>query len=136
MSTTPAATPTLASEYVNELRRIQASLVAMDDASHAVSIQRLTALIEKAEKPLEPAQTPVQATQEIPESIRFRENFRTRHVELQIDGVKTFSSPEYVTTAKYAQRTYGLSDDKLMDMYRDYKDDYDNPGASDSPPFG
>lgn len=55
---------------------------------------------------------------------------------LQIDGVKTFSSPEYVTTAKYAQRTYGLSDDKLMDMYRDYKDDYDNPGASDSPSFG
>lgn len=50
---------------------------------------------------------------------------QTRHVELQVEGVCVFSSDEYMLTAKHAQRTYDLNDDKLMDMYRDYKDNYE-----------
>ena len=57
--------------------------------------------------------------------IQLRENFRTGKVELRIRGEVAFSSSEYRTTATHAQRTYGLSDGDLMELYRDYKDDYD-----------
>lgn len=57
--------------------------------------------------------------------IKFRENFGTGKVELQVHGAVVFSNSEYRITATHAQRTYHLSDDELMELYRDYKDDYD-----------
>lgn len=70
--------------------------------------------------------TPDTTATKIPLSdMKFRENFGTGKVELHVRKVVVFSSGEYRITATHAQRTYLLSDDELMEMYRDYKDDYD-----------
>lgn len=57
---------------------------------------------------------------------KLRENFEKGHVELQLRGKVVFSSGEYRLTATHAQKKYGLSDDDLMVLYADYKEDYDN----------
>lgn len=59
-------------------------------------------------------------------NIKFRENWNNRHVEIFVDGVYVAGFPEYTATARYAQRKYNLSDDQLMLIYYDYKEDYDS----------
>lgn len=58
-------------------------------------------------------------------NIKFRENFANGHVEVIVDDTKVYSHDEYRGSAQWAINKYGLSDDKMMDIYRDYKDDYD-----------
>lgn len=50
-------------------------------------------------------------------------------VNLIVDGQASKGYPEYRTTAEYTQRNYGLSDNQMMELYRDYKDDYDEQKA-------
>lgn len=57
--------------------------------------------------------------------IKFRENWSKGHVEIFENDVFVAGFPEYSTTAKYTQARWNLSDAQLMDIYRDYKDDYD-----------
>lgn len=106
------------SDYVNTLHDVQNALSALGDSSSAQSIKTMTLLAESGA-----VKTPSESNKEY----RFRENFQRGTVELQIDKIVVFSSSEYRTTAMHAQNKYGLSDSKLSDMYRDYKEDYDNP---------
>lgn len=58
-------------------------------------------------------------------NIKFRENWSKGVVEIFENDVYVTGFSEYRTTAEYAQRRWNLSDDDLMVIYRDYKDDYD-----------
>lgn len=57
--------------------------------------------------------------------MKFREDFQRGTVTLLVDGILVKSDSEYRGIAVYVQRTYGLRDDVLMELYRDYRDDYD-----------
>lgn len=121
------------------LQDIMMGMVALDDPAYDETLARLNKLM--AEQDALDAQNkatplPLVAAQTLAEGdiLRFRENFRTRCVELQLNKEVIFSSSEYRTTAVYAQQQYGLSEDTLYAMYDDYKEDYDNPGLSDSTP--
>lgn len=59
-------------------------------------------------------------------TVQFRENWHTRCVEVFENGVVVYSDPEYRGAAIWAKEKYNLSDDELMVIYRDYKNDYDN----------
>jgi hypothetical protein len=50
-------------------------------------------------------------------------------VNLLVDRQAVKGFREYRTTAEYTQRNYGLSDDQMMELYRDYKADYDEQNA-------
>jgi hypothetical protein len=50
-------------------------------------------------------------------------------VNLIVDRLAVKGFPEYRTTAEYTQRNYGLNDDQMMELYRDYKADYDEQNA-------
>jgi hypothetical protein len=50
-------------------------------------------------------------------------------VNLIVDRQAVKGSSEYRTTAEYTQRTYGLSDSQMMELYHDYREDYDNQQA-------
>jgi hypothetical protein len=69
--------------------------------------------------PGSPGATPRQA------DLKLRENFDRGVVVLFVDDVPVKSDSEYRGIATYVQRTYRLSDDALMELYRDYRDDYD-----------
>lgn len=58
--------------------------------------------------------------------IKFRENFITGRVVCTVDGKFVISDSEYRTVAEYARDRFGLDDEALMDIYRDYKRDYDS----------
>lgn len=47
-------------------------------------------------------------------------------VNLIVDRQAVKGYPEYRTTAEYTQRNYGLNDAQMMELYRDYREDYDN----------
>ena len=55
----------------------------------------------------------------------FRENWTTRQVEAKVNKVVVLRNSEYRPLAETAQRMFSLTDAQLMDLYRDYKDDYD-----------
>ena len=117
------------------LQNILEGLVALNDPAHCESIAKLNELIEKHKEvhaPRPPTFAPAVQTIAEGDVLRFRENFRTRCVELQLNKNVIFSSSEYRTTAVHAQQQYGLSEDTPWAMYHDYKQDYDNPGRSDS----
>lgn len=57
--------------------------------------------------------------------IKFRESRPAGRVNVIVDGTVVFSDREYVGSAEWAQRTYGLTDDQLRALYRSYKDDLD-----------
>ncbi len=59
------------------------------------------------------------------QTLVFRENRKTGQVEARVDKVVVLCSSEYKTLAENAQRLFGLTDTQLIDLYRDYKDDYD-----------
>jgi hypothetical protein len=69
--------------------------------------------------PGSPGSSPRQA------DLKLRENFDRGVVVLFVDDVPVKSDSEYRGIATYVQRTYRLSDDALMELYRDYRDDYD-----------
>lgn len=58
-------------------------------------------------------------------NIKFRENFKIGHVVVLVDDKEVFSNSEYYYSAKYAKETYNLTDDQLMEIYKEYKKDYD-----------
>lgn len=59
-------------------------------------------------------------------NIIFRENWRRGTVDVFEDGRLVYSNRDYSTTATWAQKTYNLTDQQLMEIYRDYKEDYDS----------
>lgn len=61
-------------------------------------------------------------------NIKFRENWRTRQVNVIDNDRVVFAHREYRGAAEWAQKTYSLTDAHLMEIYRDYKDDYDENG--------
>lgn len=58
--------------------------------------------------------------------IQFRENFKTRKVEVRENGVKVVERSEYLAAAEWAKAKYSLSDHDLMQIYADYRVDYDS----------
>ena len=119
------------------LQDILTGMVARHDPAHDETVARLNKLVEEQDAldaQNQASTAPLIAIQILAEGdvLRFRENFRTRCVELQLNKEVIFSSSEYRTTAVYAQQQYGLSEDTLYAMYDDYKEDYDNPGRSDN----
>lgn len=58
-------------------------------------------------------------------NIQFREDWAKGRVKVLAGGVQVYSHSEYRGAAEWAQKMYRLSDSELMDIYRDYKDDYD-----------
>lgn len=62
--------------------------------------------------------------------IKFREMFSHGKVGIFILVGQThrliYANDEYRGTAENAQSRFGLSDNELMTLYRDYKDDYDD----------
>lgn len=58
-------------------------------------------------------------------NIKFRENFANGHVEVIVNDTKVYSHDEYRGAAEWTQKMYRLADAELMDIYRDYKEDYD-----------
>ena len=56
---------------------------------------------------------------------KLREIFEEAKVALIIDGVTKSKHGEYRAAVDVLQRTYGLNDAEIMQVYRDYKDDYD-----------
>lgn len=59
--------------------------------------------------------------------IKLREVLGQVNLIVDRQAVKGFR--EYRTTAEYTQRNYGLSDAEMVELYRDYKDDYDKQNA-------
>lgn len=59
-------------------------------------------------------------------TIKFREDFARGQVVVYSDDVVAYQHSEYRGAATWAQRTYNLTDEQLMDIFRDYKDDYDD----------
>lgn len=59
-------------------------------------------------------------------NIIFRENWRRGTVDVFEDGQLVYSNRDYSTTSTWAQKTYNLTDQQLMEIYRDYKEDYDS----------
>ena len=59
-------------------------------------------------------------------TIKFRENPKINHVVVLEDDKEVFSNSEYYYAAKFAKEKYNLTDEQLMDIYRDYKEDYDS----------
>lgn len=59
-------------------------------------------------------------------NIKFRENWTTHKVEVFVNDLKVAAYAEYYHAVKYVQQKYGVSDDVLLDIYRDYKEDYDS----------
>jgi predicted GTPase len=57
--------------------------------------------------------------------LKLRENFQRGVVVLFVDDVPVKSDREYRGIATYVQRTYRLTDDALMELYQDYREDYD-----------
>ena len=57
---------------------------------------------------------------------KLRESEPPGRVILFKNDVPVFSHSEYRAAAEYAQRVYLLTDDTLMVMYHDYREDYDN----------
>lgn len=47
-------------------------------------------------------------------------------VNLIVDKEAVKGSSEYRITAEYTQRQYRLSDAQMMELYHDYREDYDN----------
>lgn len=58
--------------------------------------------------------------------IKFRESTNTFGVELIVNGVFLTRRPYYQEIAEYAKMKYNLSDSELMEIYYDYKEDYDS----------
>jgi hypothetical protein len=58
--------------------------------------------------------------------IEFREDFATRQVVVSVDNTERFRHKEYMSAAIWARDNLSLSDPELMDIYRDYKEDYDS----------
>jgi hypothetical protein len=67
--------------------------------------------------------------------IKFRENFDKGEVEVLLDdgsGFKVvFSDDCYGTSAEWAQKYFRLSDNYLMELYEDYREDYDKQREED-----
>lgn len=59
-------------------------------------------------------------------SISFREDIDNREVVVFCEGTEVFRSSEYSTSAKWAQSKYRLDDDTLFDIYREYREAFDN----------
>lgn len=57
--------------------------------------------------------------------IKFREDFERGQVVVYKDDQPVWRHSEYRGAATWAQRAYSLTDEQLMDIYQDYKDDYD-----------
>ncbi len=57
--------------------------------------------------------------------VKFRENFELGVVEVFSHNMLTRRFREYSAAATWAQNLYRLTDDQLMEIYRDYKEDYD-----------
>lgn len=58
--------------------------------------------------------------------IKFREDFARGQVVVYHNDQPVYRHSEYLGAATWAQRAYNLSDDQLMEIYRDYKEDYDD----------
>jgi hypothetical protein len=58
--------------------------------------------------------------------IKFRENWKTRKVEVFVDDKIMGAYTEYNFAAKMVQQIYHLSDADMMEIYKDYKADFDS----------
>lgn len=68
--------------------------------------------------------TIMQAGREKEVDIKLREVMG--QVNLIVDKQAVKGSSEYRITAEYTQRQYQLSDTQMMELYHDYREDYDN----------
>lgn len=50
-------------------------------------------------------------------------------VNLLVDHLAVKGFSEYGATAQYTQRNFGLTDAQMMELYRDYREDYDKQKA-------
>lgn len=60
------------------------------------------------------------------DKIYFRENFNRGKVEVYINRAVYFAFDEYRSAVKTTQSTFQLSDEQMMEIYSDYKEDYDS----------
>lgn len=58
--------------------------------------------------------------------IKLREDWKTQHVRVFKDDIETYHDREYTGAARWAQLRYNLSGEELMDIYADYRADYDS----------
>jgi hypothetical protein len=58
-------------------------------------------------------------------TIKFREDFARGQVVVYNDDVVAYRHSEYRASATWAQSVYELTDEQLMNIFRDYKEDYD-----------
>lgn len=61
-------------------------------------------------------------------AVAFRENFSSGQVNVFVnDGiVPVYRNGEYRSAAAWVVSRYGLTEEEMMRVYRDYKDDYDS----------
>jgi len=59
-------------------------------------------------------------------TIKFREVLSLHQVNVIVNNTPMKGFSEYTSAAKWAQQRYGLTDGQLMQIYRDYKEDYDS----------
>lgn len=55
-----------------------------------------------------------------------RENWDTGRVEVHDNGRVVYSHREYRGVIEWMMLRYSFTDDQYMELYRDYKDDYDS----------
>jgi len=103
---------------------------AADDPALAELLQFRADLIARhevfSEGPVAPAAPRVVEPIAETAKIMLRESNPCGYVCVLIDGKETRRFSEYRSAAEHVQRAYGLSDGELMELYHDYKADYEN----------
>lgn len=59
-------------------------------------------------------------------NIQFREDWAKGRVTVLAGGVQVYSHSDYRGAAEWARQMYRLTDSQLMEIYREYKEDYDS----------